>query len=137
MKSIEGLDGYIVQAEDASQTDFSSVEPDVILDYVYGDITARCLSTIATKKPVQFVQIGTLSGAMETALPAAALRGKNITMRGSGPGAWSPQEVMGQMPKMLPAMAEWPLDAVTEVRLKDIESVWEDKSIKGRIVVVP
>lgn len=137
LKGVAGLDDVVVFQDPITETDFSHVEPDVILDYVYGDVTAHMLATLRTQKPLQYVQIGTLSQQMDIPLGAALLRSTNLTLRGTGPGAWTFPQLAAELPKLLKALAQWPLLAVTEVALKDIEKAWGDKSTKGRIVVVP
>ena len=131
-----GLDEAIQMQDPVENTDFSNLgHVDVILDYIYGPITAHMLGSLKTMQPVQFVQVGTLSTQVME-LKGALLRSMNLTMRGSGPGAWK----MGDLRVELPAMAQATkalrrLD-VKVAKLSDLESVWDEKT-KERLVFVP
>jgi len=132
-----GVDEVI--AMKGADTDFSKVECDVVLDYVYGDVTAALFRTLPTPRPVQFVQIGALSNTMEIPFDAAWLRGKNFTLRGSGPGAFSVQDGKDEAVPLLNKMVQMRLPAPTQVKLADFDKVWKDQAAlgKGRIVFVP
>lgn len=134
------LDSILPIAEDAASTDFSSlkgVDIDLVLDYVNGPLPTALLSTHKQHKPMQYVHIGTLSG-QEMTLPGSVLRSNNLTIRGSGPGAWSLAEAAKEMPDLLEALGNVEKQKVKEVSLKDVESAWEQKgNSKGRLVFVP
>ena len=84
-----GVDEAIVIAEKPEETDFSNLDDvDVVIDYVYGPLALHLFKSLNTPKPVQYVHIGALS-VPEITLPGDILRSKNLTIRGSGPGAWS------------------------------------------------
>ncbi|KAI0534327.1 hypothetical protein GGR58DRAFT_64387 [Xylaria digitata] len=138
LAKIEGLDKFIVQKDPITDTDFSQVDCDVVLDYVYGDLTLHLLSTISVPRPLQYVNIGSLSR-NEIAIPPALLRSRDITVRGSGPGAIPPQIIQQEIKRLVPAMAGWGLSGAHSVPLKDIEEAWKDKSLqsKGRLVFIP
>ena len=127
-------------ADDAGKTDFSSldgVEIDLVLDYINGPLPAALLSTHKQRKPLQYVHIGTLSG-QDMALPGAVLRSNNLTIRGSGPGAWSLAEAAGEMPALLEALVKVEEQKVRVVKLEDVESEWEKKvEGEGRMVFEP
>jgi NADPH:quinone reductase-like Zn-dependent oxidoreductase len=135
-----GLDSSLVVAEDPSATDFSSLkgkEIDLILDYVNGSLPAALLSTHKQSKPLQFVHIGTLSG-QDMVLPGAALRSNDLTIRGSGPGAWSFADAAKELPEMLEALATVGEQNVRVVKLEDVEEEWERKvEGEGRVVFAP
>jgi NADPH:quinone reductase-like Zn-dependent oxidoreductase len=135
-----GLDSSLVVAEDPSATDFSSLkgkEIDLILDYVNGPLPVALLSTHKQSKPLQYVHIGTLSG-QDMALPGAALRSNDLTIRGSGPGAWSLASAVSELPEMLDALAKVEEQKVRVVKLEDVEGEWVRKAEgEGRIVFVP
>jgi NADPH:quinone reductase-like Zn-dependent oxidoreductase len=139
MKEIHGLDESIVLKNPVSQTDFSAVDCDVVLDYIYGDAAAHLLSTIRTPRPVQYVQIGTISNQPEINLPAAFLRSKNMTIRGSGPGAWSLEELAKELEPMVSKLSQLKLTEPVKIKLEDIEKVWDDKELWGkkRVVFIP
>jgi NADPH:quinone reductase-like Zn-dependent oxidoreductase len=130
-----GLDETIKLADKPTETDFTKAEDvDVVLDYLYGDTAVHLLNSLKPTKPVQYVQIGSLTS-NEATIPAAVLRSKNITLRGTGPGSWSMTEMAEQLPKLLEAMANVKPSNFSVVKLKDIESAWG--KTKERMVVVP
>ena len=132
-----GADETIVLADEAEKTDFSTVgEVDVILDYVYGPLTVHLLSSIKAVKPVDYIHIGALSGQMEIILPGAILRSKNVALRGSGPGAWNPQELGKIMPDLLTALKTVPPQPVRTAKFADVESEWSNKTSE-RLVFMP
>ncbi|KAM0719302.1 hypothetical protein Q7P37_005207 [Cladosporium fusiforme] len=134
------LDSTIVVAEDSSTTDFSSLagtEIDLVLDYINGPLPTAFLSTHKQKPPMQYVHIGTLSG-QDMALPGAVLRSNDLTIRGSGPGAWSLQEAAKQTPTLLEALVGMEKQKVKVVKLEDVEGEWARKDEgEGRVVYVP
>ncbi|KAI0441580.1 hypothetical protein F4803DRAFT_522676 [Xylaria telfairii] len=138
LAEVPGLDEFIVQKDPIKETDFSKVQCDVVLDYVYGDLALHALSTLDIQKPLQYINIGLLSR-NEVYIPTSIFRSRDITMRGSGPGAISPRVIQQEVKKLVPAMAEWKLLDVHSVPLKDIEQAWRDKSLgsKGRLVFIP
>lgn len=131
-----GLDETIQLKEPAEKTDFSKLgDVDVILDYLWGPPTMHLFNQLASKVPVQFVQIGIMAGA-EANLAAANLRSKNITMRGAGPGAWTFPQLIGEYGNILNVLKSVGKQEVRVVKLADVEKVWEEKSAT-RIVFVP
>ncbi|KAI0008376.1 hypothetical protein F4779DRAFT_453206 [Xylariaceae sp. FL0662B] len=139
LAEVDGLDACVALADLVSETDFSGLgDCDVVLDYVYGDAAVHLLSSLKTKKPVQYVQVGSLSG-RDAALPASLLRSLDLTIRGSGPGAWRLAALQEEMRRLIPTMLGWKLLEAYAVPLKDIETAWDDKSLasKGRVVFVP
>lgn len=131
-----GLDETIQMKDPVEQTDFSKVgHVDVILDYVYGPVTAHLLGSLKTTAPVQFVQIGTL-GTPTMELTATILRSMNITMRGAGPGAWNMGDLRAELPAMAMATNSLRPLGVKVAKLSDVEKVWGEKT-KERLVFVP
>ncbi|KAI0453716.1 hypothetical protein F5B21DRAFT_478273 [Xylaria acuta] len=138
LATVADLDESIVQKDPIKETDFSQVQCDVVLDYVYGDLALHALSTLNIQKPLQYINIGLLSR-NEVYIPTSILRSRDITIRGSGPGAIALQAIQQEIKKLVPAMAGWRLLDVHSVPLKDIEQAWQDKSLasKGRLVFIP
>ncbi|KAI0203606.1 hypothetical protein F4808DRAFT_417263 [Astrocystis sublimbata] len=138
LAGIADLDVSIVQKENIKDTDFSQVQADVVLDYVYGDLAMHALQTLDIQRPLQYISIGLLSR-NEVTIPTALLRSRDITVRGSGPGAIPVRTIGQEMKKLVPAMAKWKLLDAHAVPLKDVEQAWADKSLasKGRLVFVP
>ncbi|KAI1359515.1 hypothetical protein F5Y08DRAFT_319458 [Xylaria arbuscula] len=138
LANLEGLDEFIVQKDPITDTDFSKVTCDVVLDYVYGDLALHVLSTIDIQRPLQYISIGVLSR-KEVAIPPGLLRSRDITIRGSGPGAVPMQTVGQEIKRLVPAVTKMALLEAHSVPLKDIEAAWQDKSLagKGRLVFIP
>lgn len=130
------LDHDIVLAED---TDFAAalagVDVDLVLDYLYGPPALAVLAALDTKNaPTQYVQIGSVAG-LEVALPSALLRSKNLTLRGTGPGAWSMAEVNRELPDLLAAVAKLPRQDLKVRKLEEVDAAWAAK--RERTVFVP
>ncbi|KAK0938723.1 hypothetical protein LTR29_009691 [Friedmanniomyces endolithicus] len=132
-----GLDAMVVLADKPEDTDWSSLgDVDVILDYVYGPVTAHLLASLKSQRLTQYVHIGGLSG-QELLLPGAVLRSKNLTIRGSGPGAWRMQDVADSIDELLEVVKGVPEQPIKLVKLKDIEAVWDEPVSAGRLVIQP
>jgi NADPH:quinone reductase-like Zn-dependent oxidoreductase len=132
-----GLDGTIELKDHAEETDFSSVaDVDVVLDFLYGPVIPYLFQTAKPTTPMQYVQIGTVIS-LTADLPGDVLRSKNITLRGTGPGAWSGKQFDEQLPKMLETLGKGKIKKheFREVKLDDVEKVWLEKG--ERLVVVP
>jgi len=130
------LDETIQLMDPAEKTDFSKLgDVDVILDYLWGPPTAHLFNQLASKVPVQYVQIGSMAGE-EANLASANLRSKNITMRGSGSGAWTLPQLIGEYSNILNALKSVKKQEVNVMKLADIEKVWSEKS-STRTVFVP
>lgn len=131
-----GLDETVVVNDDPSKTDFGSLgHVDLVLDYIYGPLTAHLFASIRTEEPMQYVHIGGLSG-QDLVLPGAVLRSKDITIRGSGPGAWGLGDAMRVLPEMLQALKGIEKQPVREVALADVEKEWTREGGE-RVVFVP
>ncbi|KAK4539285.1 hypothetical protein LTR36_000811 [Oleoguttula mirabilis] len=131
-----GLDASIVIENDPEKTDFDTLgEVDCVLDYVFGPLTVHLLKSLKSSRPVQYVHIGGLA-AQDISLPGAVLRSKNLTIRGSGPGAWSMQEMAQTLDQLLAAVKDIPEQPVKVVRLEDIESAWNEEGSERLVVVM-
>ncbi|KAI1764499.1 hypothetical protein GGR53DRAFT_520331 [Hypoxylon sp. FL1150] len=140
LEKVQGLDDFVVLQDPIAETDFSKIQNcDVVLDYVYGDAAVQLLTSLArSKKPVQYVEIGSL--AQKTAdFPSALLRSFDLTVRGAGAGSWSIGALQKELHTLVAKMAEWELLSARPIPLKDIETVWGDASLarNGRVVFVP
>ncbi|KAK1062447.1 hypothetical protein LTR74_010286 [Friedmanniomyces endolithicus] len=132
-----GLDTTVVLADKPEDTKWSSLgDVDVILDYVYGPVTAHLLASLNSRRPTQYVHIGGLSG-QKLFLPGAILRSKNLTIRGSGPGAWRMQDVAESIDELLEVVKGIPEQPIKLVKLKDTEAVWDEPVTAGRLVIEP
>lgn len=130
------LDEMIQLMDSAEKTDFSKLgDVDVVLDYLWGPPTAHLFNQLASKVPVQYVQIGSMAG-LEANIISANLRSKQITIRGAGPGSWTIPQLEGEYGNILNALKGVKKQEVSVVKLADIEKVWNEGS-KTRMVFVP
>ena len=70
-------------------------------------------------------------------LPGAVLRSKNLTIRGSGPGAWRLADAVEVLPQLLEALKELGKQDVRAVPLSEVESEWVKPKGTERIVFAP
>jgi NADPH:quinone reductase-like Zn-dependent oxidoreductase len=132
-----GLDEIIVAADKPEDTDFSNIgDVDVILDYVYGPLAGHLLASLKSRRPTSYVHVGGLSQ-QDLLLPGAVIRSKNLTIRGSGPGAWAMHEMAKSIDKLLELVKDIPEQPVTVAKLKDVEQKWTEPVAAGRLVFVP
>jgi len=130
-----GLDAGIVIEGEPEKTDFSMLgDVDVVLDYVYGPLTVHFFKSLKSSRPVQYVHIGSLA-ALDISLPGAVLRSKNLTIRGSGPGAWTLREVGDMVGDLLDLVKDLPGQPMKVVKLRDVEAVWEQPGSERLVVV--
>ena len=135
MKALHGLDETIVLKDTASDTEFEKMgDVDVILDYLYGAPFVACISKLNSKVPTQAVQIGGMAG-MESNLPSAMLRSKDLTMRGSGPGAWTMEAFAREAEGLVRAVEKLSRQAIVERGLEEVQQGWENE--RERTVFVP
>jgi len=120
-----------------------AADVDVVLDYVWGDPTARAMVDLLTARrdrsaELTWIQIGSVAGP-DAAIPSAALRSTRLTIVGSGIGSVPGRDYV----KELPAIAKTVTQGAFEVRAKavglaDVEQVWGTAlGSPERIVVVP
>ncbi len=128
----------VLDDKEPSNTDFSNVgDVDVILDFLWGPAMLHLLNSLQSKVPVQCVQIGSMSG-WNMDFPASLLRSKDITFRGSGPGAWTLGMMGEELVPLLKGLTNVKPQPVKKVKLEDVESAWGDPREGGeRLVFVP
>ncbi|EME48260.1 hypothetical protein DOTSEDRAFT_60584 [Dothistroma septosporum NZE10] len=120
-----GLDRLIVIKEIVEDTDFTSLEDvDVVLDYVYGPLALHLFQSLKTPKSVQYVHIGSLSGTMKVAVPGEILRSKDLTIRGSGQGAWAMEAFVQTIEELLLYVPSLPEQEVEVSKFGDLEEGW-------------
>ncbi|KAK7433312.1 hypothetical protein QQZ08_000251 [Neonectria magnoliae] len=133
-----GLDDIVVLQDPPQDTDFgAAAEVDVVLDYLYGPWIGAYLGSGSTRgatTPLTWVCIGSLAG-LDGSVPAAGLRQRDVTVRGSGPGAWSTAALDAEVAGMLGVLDGVRDEGVRRVRLRDVEAEWTGGG-KGRVVFV-
>ncbi len=113
---------------------------DMVLDYLWGDVTASALTAIIPARAdanqlLTWVNIGSVVGPT-TALPAASLRAVNLRLVGSGFGSVKMAQLLSLLQGIADAEVAQPF--VFEIRreaLTDIAQVWTEKTSE-RIVFV-
>lgn len=133
-----GLDATIELGPDQANTDWSpAMDADVVLDLLYGPATLSLLQSLKPTKPVQYVQIGTVVQ-RTVELPGDLLRSKDITMRGTGPGAWQMGDFFKEAADMTKAIASGKVrpSKFQEVKMSDVETAWTQKG-GDRMVIIP
>ncbi|GME50138.1 Alcohol dehydrogenase superfamily zinc-containing [Neofusicoccum parvum] len=133
-----GLDAAVELADDPDRTDYAAaLDADVILDFLYGPPMLALFRALGKGKPVQYVQCGTV---VERSMdfPGDVLRSKDITLRGTGPGAWRMEQFAEHSPRMVEAIASGKIapHKFQEVKLEDVEEAWARKG-GDRMVIVP
>ena len=128
LKGITDLNGYIVQKDPPETSEFASIgHVDVVLDYVYGEVTAAVLAALKPERKTQYVQVGTVGDETMT-LPAQVLRAKMLQLTGSAPGSWTMAELGREMTDIVKMAAgmERPADVFVKP-LSDVEEFWESE----------
>ncbi|KAH8180195.1 quinone oxidoreductase [Sarocladium implicatum] len=136
------LDGYaVLNSDKPAETDFSAVSSaTVLLDYLWGPWTPAYLSSTSSagvKTPLQIISIGAMAGD-EGVQSSAAIRSRDVTIRGAGPGAWSPAKLLVEMEGMLGVLKGMEDDGsgklVKKMKMTEVEEAWK---VKGpRVVLV-
>ncbi|KAH8721867.1 hypothetical protein BGZ61DRAFT_347339 [Ilyonectria robusta] len=133
-----GLDEIIVLKETPLDTDFGvAADVDVVLDYLYGPWIGAYLGSPTTRAgttPLTWVCIGSMAG-LDGAVPAAGLRQRDVSVRGSGPGAWSTETLDAEAAGMLGVLDGVREEGIREVRMEDVEAEWTSGG-KGRVIFV-
>jgi NADPH:quinone reductase-like Zn-dependent oxidoreductase len=115
---------------------------DVVIDYLWGPITAEVMAGIASNrtepgKPLTWIEIGSVAGA-STEIPSAALRAMRLQIVGSGQGSVPARDILAELPALATEISGggFQLDART-VPLADVAAAWNDTDAEARIVFTP
>lgn len=114
---------------------------DVVLDYLWGDVTKAVMMGIVTQrqehsKSLKWVEIGSLAGS-NFDLPSAALRSTNLTLLGSGQGSLSRMTMLHEMPGLLQLITDGVLAVPVHTEsLSDVHEKWPVDTT-NRIVFLP
>ncbi len=120
-----------------------AADVDIVLDYVWGDVSAAAMTALVTarpdrSRPLTWVQIGSTAGPT-TPVPAAALRAARLQLVGSGIGSVPVPELLAELPELARILTSGGLQVdARPVPLADVESAWTSPaSDRARIVLVP
>jgi NADPH:quinone reductase-like Zn-dependent oxidoreductase len=119
-----------------------AAEVDVVIDYLWGQVTADAMTAIVTNRrdqsrPLSWVEVGAVAGP-DAAIPAAALRALPLQIVGSGQGSVSTAALLAELTALAEEIASGALriDA-RPVPLADVTSAWREVDSDARIVLTP
>jgi NADPH:quinone reductase-like Zn-dependent oxidoreductase len=118
-------------------------EVDVVIDYLWGEPTARALPAVVMSRadrgrPLSWIEIGSVAGPAAQ-IPSAALRAARLQIVGSGQGSVSPREILAELPGLAAEISggSFRIDVRT-VPLADVGPAWRDAAGgTQRIVITP
>lgn len=116
-----------------------AADVDVVLDYLWGDVTKVVLPGIVAKRRnksqrLTWVQIGALGGD-DFPVSGALLRKANVNIMGCGPGSWTYPELSAQLPAMLRCMVENQLNGEYKVeKLSEVGTWWNETAGLRKLV---
>lgn len=135
----------VVQIDNASEIDdlaHAARDVDVVIDYLWGPITARVMAGIATHrsdrgKPLTWIEIGSVTGPSAEIL-SAALRAVRLQIVGSGQGSVPARDILAALPEITAEIGRGAFELDTRaVPLADVEAAWNDTDADQRIVITP
>jgi NADPH:quinone reductase-like Zn-dependent oxidoreductase len=112
---------------------------DIVLDFLWGDIAATVLPTLAKVAPhpqyhIDWVNLGALDGT-QISLDATLLRMADLHVWGSGAGAYSPERRRALVDAALELAARGVI--TVDVKQHPLTAVVETWNEKGRLVYLP
>ena len=114
---------------------------DVVLDYLWGDITANAMKAIIPNRThdeqeLKWVEIGSIAG-QAAPIPGAAFRAVKLQLIGSGQGSIGVKDMIQSFNEIIAAEVSQPFAfTVKTVGLSEIEKYWTIPSSE-RLVFVP
>jgi NADPH:quinone reductase-like Zn-dependent oxidoreductase len=120
-----------------------AADADVVLDYVWGEVTAGAMAAIITARPdrsqpLTWIEIGSVAGP-RAPIPSAALRAARLQVVGSGVGSVGAAEYVAELPALAREITKGTLaiDALP-MPLAQVEQAWADAArTPHRIVLLP
>jgi NADPH:quinone reductase-like Zn-dependent oxidoreductase len=120
-----------------------AADVDVVIDYVWGQPTAKAMADILTARgdrsvALTWIEIGSVAGP-DAAIPSAALRAARLQIVGSGIGSVPGRDWIKEIPKIAAAVADGAFDVrARAVPLAQVEQAWGEVAHgTDRIVLVP
>jgi hypothetical protein len=119
-----------------------AADVDVVIDYLWGQVTVDAMIAIATNRvddtrPLSWIEIGAVAGPT-AAIPSAALRALPLQIVGSGQGSVSTAGILAELPALVGEIGSGALRIdVRVVPLRDVASAWQDTGSAERIVLTP
>ena len=118
-----------------------AADVDVVLDYVWGEPTARALVDVVTAradrgKPLTWIEVGSVAGST-TAIPSAVLRAARLQLVGSGQGSVPTRDIVAELAALAEEVPRFDVDA-RAVPLSAVTQAWVDAATsRQRIVITP
>jgi NADPH:quinone reductase-like Zn-dependent oxidoreductase len=115
---------------------------DVVIDYLWGPITADVMAGIASRrsdpgKPLTWIEIGAVTGA-SAEIPSAALRAVRLQIVGSGQGSVPTRDILAEIRTLVDEITAGTFHVgARTVPLADVETAWNDTATDQRIVITP
>ncbi len=128
--------------EAADRLGQATADVDVVIDYLWGGMTAAAMRAIVTQrsdrgKQLSWIEIGSMAGP-EAEIPSAALRAARLQIVGSGQGSVPTRDILTELPALATEITRgtFTIDA-RPVPLRDVETAWKDADNDQRIVITP
>lgn len=127
----------------AEQLGQVAADVDVVIDYLWGEVTAAAMTAIVTnrtvrEKPLTWIEVGSVAGPTAS-IPSAALRAATLQIVGSGQGSVSNADILAELPALVQEISAgtFTTDA-RSVPLAEVEQTWTATAQSSeRIVFVP
>lgn len=113
---------------------------DVVIDYLWGPITADLMAGIAGNRsdrgqPLSWIEIGSVAGPSAEIL-SAALRAVRLQIVGSGQGSVPTRDIVAELPALATEITSGALHIdARAVPLTEVEAAWNDKDAEQRVVI--
>lgn len=115
-----------------------AADVDVVLDYVWGEPSARAMVPLLTARaaPLTWIQIGSIAG-RTAPIPSVALRSARLQIIGSGIGSVPARDFVRELPELAAAIGEGGIEVrARAVPLAEVSDAWRAQTDE-RIVLVP
>jgi len=116
---------------------------DIVLDFVWGESTAKALMTVVTERadrgrPLTWIEIGSVAGPTAP-IPSAALRAARLQIVGSGIGSVPGREIVDELPSLVKEIVRGTFTVGAKAMpLSSVERAWTDAArTSERIVLTP
>lgn len=132
-----GADETIQLTSTAADALAAQANVDVVLDFLWGDVTASAMGAMlpkrSTEAPLRWVEIGSIAG-NTLPLPAAALRGRNLQLLGSGQGSVAIADFAAALPPLAARLSKGDfLPVLNRQPFANLAASWQDTT-HGRLV---
>lgn len=133
---------YVVAFDDARLGPLAR-EVDVVLDFVWGENTAKAMAQVITERsdrgrPLTWIEIGSVAGPT-AAIPSAALRAARLQIVGSGIGSVPGRDIVDELPSLVKEIVRGTFRINAKAMpLSSLAQAWADTAhTTERIVLTP